>query len=448
MRRFLPINLLAKPAVTTVVASCAVLFLSTFGRALECSAQTDLYVRGAGKLIPIAAPTLCGAESDSGSAAEIPSVIRKDLDISGFFEVQNPQSYIENSARCIPPEGTTFSDWSVLGTEGLVKGSVEVVGNRVVARLFLLDVQKQQTVLAKEYSGDATQSRMIAHRFANEILKHYTGEAGVFGSQIAFSSRIGRFKDLFVMEMDGSNLRQLTSEKGLALSAAWDPTGTRLVYTSFRNRVPDLFILDVLTKTSRQLTRTSELEIGSHFLNPTQVLTSRTEGSDSDIILLNGDGRVARKLTPANRAIDVSPVPSPDGSQVAFCSNRGGGPQIYIMGVNGEGARRVSFVTSNYCTSPAWSPKGDKIAFVCRADGNFQMFVSDPDGSNAVQLTSAGSNEDPEFSPDGRYLVFSSTYFGGGYSIAIMRTDGTSIKQITKGRGGDFEPAWGPMPQQ
>ncbi len=153
-----------------------------------------------------------------------------------------------------------------------------------------------------------------------------------------------------------------------------------------------------------------------------------------------------RRLTPPNRAIDVSPVPSPDGSEVVFCSNRGGGPQIYRMGIDGSNARRISFVTSNYCTSPSWSPVGDKIAFVCRADGNFQLFVSDSDGSNAVQLTSSGSNEDPEFSPDGRYIVFATTSFGGGYGIALMRIDGTNLKQLAKSRSGDFEPAWGPMP--
>jgi TolB protein len=411
------------------------------------SAQTDLYVRGAGKLIPLAFPQLCASGESAGAGGEIPKTMGKDLDLSGFFEILNPQGFIESAGKCAPQEATAYSDWSVVGAEGLVKGDARVVDGRLKAQLYLHDVQKQTVVLAKEYEGDASQARFIAHRFANEVLKYYTGEYGPFGSQIAFSSRVGRFKELFVMDMDGSNVRQLTNERGLAISSAWDPSGSKLVYTSFRNRVPDLFVVDVATKAARQLTRTPELEIGAHFLSPSQLLVSRAEGSDSDILLINGDGSLARRLTPPNRAIDVSPVPSPDGSEVLFCSNRGGGPQIYKMGLGGGNAQRVSFVTSNYCTSPAWSPKGDKIAFVCRADGNFQLFVADRDGQNAVQLTSSGSSEDPEFSPDGRYLAFSTTYFGGAYSIAIMRTDGSSIKQITTSRGGDFEPAWGPLPR-
>ena len=413
----------------------------------HASAQTDLYVRGAGRLIPIAIPQLCNQGESADPAVEIPATMRRDLDISGYFEVLDPKGFIETAGKCGAPEATVFSDWSTIGSEGLVKGKVTVDGSRVVAQLYLLDVQKQQIVLAKEYQGDAAQARMIAHRFANDILKYYTGFAGVFGTEIAFSSRIGRFKELSVMDMDGSNLRQLTNERALAMSASWDPSGTRLVYTSFRNRIPDLFLMNVASKSTKQVTRTTELEIGAHFLGNDRIIASRTEGGDSDIVILSTDGVIQRRLTPPNRAIDVSPVPSPDGNEVIFCSNRGGGPQIYKMGIDGSNARRISFVNSNYCTSPAWSPTGDKIAFVCRADGNFQMFVSDVNGENVLQLTSSGSNEDPDFSPDGRYLTFSSTYFGGGYNIAIMRTDGTSIKQVSKSRGGDFEPTWGPLPE-
>lgn len=426
--------------VLRTVAGLAVALFS-----VEVGAQTDLYVRGAGKLIPIGIPTLCLEEGERGNETLVPTTISKDLDLSGYFEVLDPKGYIETPGKCGSQESTAYSDWSVIGSEGLIKGQVSTSGSRVKVQLYLHDVQKQTIVLAKQYEGDPSQVKKMAHRFANEVMKHYTGFPGVFGTQISFSSRVGRFKELFVMEMDGSNIRQLTNDKGLALSSAWDPTGSRLVYTSFRNRVPDLFLIDVGSKNVRQLTRTADLEVGAHFLNAEQIVFSRTEGTDSDIMVMNVDGSGLRRLTPPNRAIDVSPVPSPDGGQIAFCSNRGGGPQIYVMGSDGSGARRVSFGQSSYCTSPAWSPAGDKIAFVCRADGGFNIFVSDPAGSNTVQLTSVGSSEDPEFSPDGRYLTFATTQFGGGYSIAIMRTDGLGAKQVTSSRGGDFEPAWGPL---
>jgi TolB protein len=414
----------------------------------EVQAQTDLYVRGAGRLIPVASPRLCLESGEKGPDADIPAIIAKDLDLSGYFDVQDPKSYIEAAGKCGPQESTTYSDWSVLGTEGLIKGQISVDNRaRLSSQMYLHDVQKQGVVLAKQYDGDLSQVRLIAHKFANEVMKHYTGFPGVFGSEIAFSSRVGRFKELFVMEMDGSNLRQLTNERGLAISASWNPSGTKLVYTSFRNRVPDLFVIDIENRTTRQLTHTLELEVSARFLNENQIVFSRTEGIDSDILVMDLDGKGVRKLTPPNRAIDVSPFPSPDGSQILFCSNRGGGPQIYVMGSDGSNARRVSFGASNYCTSPAWSPTGDKIAYVCRADGGFNLFVSDPDGSNAVQLTSSGNNEDPEFSADGRYITFATTQFGGGFSIAILRTDGMSMKRITSSRGGDFEPAWGPLPK-
>ena len=114
------------------------------------------------------------------------------------------------------------------------------------------------------------------------------------------------------------------------------------------------------------------------------------------------------------------------------------------MNADGSNVKRISFVNSNYCTSPSWSPKNDKIAFVCRADAGFNIFVSKTDGSEPQQLTSVGSNEDPDWSPDGRYIVFASNAKSGVFSLALMRDDGTGYKQLSSSRGGDFEPSWGP----
>jgi len=424
-----------------IIAALFILSLPTF-----VSAQTDIFVKGSGKLFPVALPRLCLQGGDPEAAKSIPDVMGRDLDVSGYFEVLNPNAYIETPGKCGGPESVVYSDWSVIGAEGLVRGVIESDASGIRVKLYLYDVQRQKIVLGKEYNGDFDQAPRMAHRFANEIMKYFTGEYGIFGSQIAFSSRVGRFKELFVMDMDGSNLRQLTNEKALAVSSAWDPFGKKLVYTSYRSRVPDLFELDVASRATRQVTRSQDLEVSPHYSKDGRsILVSISDGTDSDIVLMDLNGGILRRLTRSNGAIDVSPSWSADGSQVVFCSDRAGGPQIYVMGADGGGAHRISFVSSNYCTSPTWSPKGDKIAFVCRADAGFNLFVANADGSNPMQLTSGGDNEDPDWSPDGRYLTFSTTYGHRGIpNIAIVRSDGSGIREVTKSRSGDYEPTWGP----
>ncbi len=429
-----------RPVITMIGMLLGVLMYPS----ANSQAQTDLYVRGAGRLIPLAVQTLCLDGGDSGPEVRVPATVTKDLDVSGYFELLNSQSYLEDGTKC-RSDATVYSDWSVLGVEGLIKGHVKGERGNLQVQLFLHDVQKQVVVMAKQYQGTWAQLTDMGHRFANEVVRFYTGVPGVFGTKIAFSSRVGRFKELFVMGVDGTGLQQLTNDRGLALSPAWNPAGDQVVFTSYRNRVPDLFLYDLRSRRAKRLTKSKELEVGAHFLNANQIVYSRAEGADSDIVVMNLDGSGLRRLTPKNRAIDVSPVPTLDGSRIAFCSNRGGSPQIYVMNADGSGAHRVSFGASSYCTSPAWSPDGNKIAFVCRADHGFNIFVSDSDGGNPVQLTSYGDNEDPEFSPDGRYLTFATTQFGGGFSLAIMQVDGTSVRRISSSRGGDFEPTWSPQ---
>lgn len=418
--------------------------------ARNADAQTDIYVRGSEKLIPLALPELCLEGGGSAAPQEIPKTIARDLDLSGYFEIVNPKSYIEAPGKCGGAESVVPSDWSVLGVEGVVRGTVAVAGSGLKIRLYLYDVQKQAMVLGKEYDGDASQVSKIAHRFANEILKFFTGEYGPFGTSISFSSRIGRFKELFVMDMDGSNLQQLTNDRGLAISSSWHPNGRELVFTSYRNRIPDLFMIDLTSRQVRQITRNDSLEVGAKFPRglpgADSMLAAVSSGRDSEIVRLSLSGVVAQRLTPPNNAIDVSPEWSPDNSAVTFCSNRAGGPQIYTMDAGGGNAKRISFVRSNYCTSPAWSPKGDKIAFVCLADRGNQIFVTQADGTQPQQLTSYGNNEEPDWSPDGRYLVFATTFGkGSGFSLALMHADGSGVKQLTTARGGDTDPSWGPL---
>ena len=408
------------------------------------SAQTDITISQPKSGFPVAIPRLCDAGGASEPAIKIAEVVAKDLQISGLFTVINSASYIEAAGKCGGPDKATYSDWSVIGAEGLVKGEVRDTGGGVEVRMFLHDVLQQKAVVGKRYEGSAQDYSRIGHKFANEILRYFTGEAGIFGTRLAYVSRVGRFKELFIMDVDGSNVKQLTRDAGLAMSPSWAPTGDRLIYTSYRSRKPDLYFISPEGGAPRQLGERQGLEIGAKFApNGGSIISSVAIAGVSKIALLDLNGRMLKKLSGGGDAIDVSPSFSPDGSRVAFTSNRAGGPQIYIMSVNGEPAKRVSFANSNYCTSPAWSPKGDKLVFVCRAGGN-QLFVTSPDGGPVTQLTFAGDNEDPSWSPDGRFLAFSSNLGSGPRNIVILSLLGGQPTRITFAKSEDSSPAWSP----
>ncbi|MGA1191346.1 MAG: hypothetical protein ACO3XO_03585, partial [Bdellovibrionota bacterium] len=201
------------------------------------NAQTDIFVRGSGKKYPIALPIMCSSQGELAEATLIPKAIMKNLGTSGFFDVIDPKAYIETPGKCTEtPTAFAFSDWSVIGAEGLVRGAIQQSGNRMTVQMYLFDVQRQQMALGKEYEGEPEQFRDIADRFSNEVLQYFTGTAGVFGSKIVFASRVGRFKELFKMDVDGGDVRQLTDERGLTIAPAFHPSGQQLLYTSYKKR--------------------------------------------------------------------------------------------------------------------------------------------------------------------------------------------------------------------
>lgn len=412
-------------------------------------AQTNIQISGAQNGFPVALPQLCDQGDGEDFAKSIPALISKNLRLTGLFNVLSENQYIETPGKC--GEEVAFSDWSVIGAEGLVKGEVETTGGMfgggtLNVRLFLYDVVQQRPVIGKKYEVDKDNYQKVAHKFSNEIVKFFTGESGIFGTKVAFISQVGRFKELFVVDIDGSNLRQITRDKGLVVSPEWTPDGKGILFTSYRSRKPDLYVITADGTEISRITNRDGLELGATFSpDGNRILASTSVFGVSDIVLMDLRGSLLKKIT-NSRSIDVSPSWSPDGQQFVFCSNRAGGPQIFVGDISGSNPRRISYTESTYCTSPVWSPKGDKIAYVCRAKGGNQLFMSTVDGRQTTQMTFSGNNEDPAWSPDAKYLIYSSNQGrGGARQITLLPFTSGIPQQITSGLGQSGQPAWSPV---
>ena len=423
-------------------AASIVAALALIATALPASAQVRGLITGPGETaFPIAVTRLQGGD---GEAARLfTSTLTRDLDLSGLFRLLDPASFIDAGGTKV--EEINFGNWASIGARLLVTGRMVSSGGDLTVEARLFDVAEQRQLGGKRYQGAARDARRMANRFADEILLLLTGEAGPFDSRLAFiSTRSGRFKEVYVTNLDGSDLRQLTRNQTINLSPSWAPDARSLVFTSYKDGRPKLYEIDVVTGRERLVPTGSGMVMGASFSpDGRNIAVTRSSGKgDSEILLVSPEGRVESRLT-ESQTINVSPSFSPNGSQLAFCSGRTGSPQIYVTGTGGGQARRLTFKGS-YNTQPVWSPKGDKIAYTGRVDGRFQIFVVDANGGEPAQITSSrGDNVDPTWSPDGRYLIFSSTRAG---KAQLYFTDARGIRQrqLITSPGSDSSPAWSP----
>lgn len=371
-------------------------------------------------LYKIAVPNLRG---DNALGAQGAEVIRNDFKLVSLFTVLDSRSFIAD----LEAEGLniTPSAWTAVGAQGVIKGEVRNVNGRIQVEMRLYEIARGGTnaTLTRTYNGNAGQLRGFMHDFANEVLRVLTGEAGAFGTRIAFGRRAGPGrKDVYTADFDGHGVRRMSSGRGVAMLPAFGPGG---IWYS------------VLTARGMFITRTGANErpiIGGSGMNMGaascggRIVFSSTRDGNSEIYSANPDGSDIRRLT-NHPGIDVSPTCGPGG--IAFVSSRHGGPQVFVMGTGGGAARRITY-RGNHNQTPAWCPIADKhlLAFSGRDGGGFDVFTVNIETQQYTRLTQGqGTNKDPAFSPDCRMVAFASSRGG----IFLANPEGLNQNLVVPG---------------
>jgi TolB protein len=322
----------------------------------------------------------------------------------------------------------------------VIKGLINVDGSSASAELRLHVGGKAITLKSQTWKGSTDEVRRHFHDFANDVIEYFSGTRGVFGTQIAFTKKLGAGqKEIYVMDSDGEGQRKITSNGSVNMLPSFASGG--ILYTSFVSKNADLYFYDFGKKSAVKISDRSGLNSGG-VASPSggKIALTLSKDGNSEIYLLDSSGKILARLTDSP-GIDTSPTWSPDGSKLAFVSNRGGSPQIYTMNSDGSGVKKLT-TRGKYNQTPDWSPKGDKIAFTGRDDSyRYDIFLADVKTGDLSRVTQKqGNNEDPTFSPDGRLIAFASTRDGGS-QIFVSNLDGSAQKKITKS-GTNLSPFW------
>ena len=314
-----------------------------------------------------------------------------------------------------------------------------------------------------EQKGSLTSKniRSTGHSVAHEIYTRMTGRRrSIFKSKILFvSDRTGRrkkpVKELYIMDFDGRNKKQLTYHRGVVISPAISPDGKKVLYSLIQKRRRgkgkrniNLFLMDLRTRKSSRLSSRKGLNTGSIFMpDGKHLLLTLSHQGNAEIYIMNIASRAIRRLT-RHYTPDVDPSINRRGDKMAFLSGRSGMPMIYTADTNGleKSVKRISFV-GRFNATPRFSPDGNEIAFSSWLDGRFDIFRINGDGTGLYRLTKDfGSNEDPTWSNDGQFIAFAGqrvlSRSRALHNIYIMDRDGEIIGDITQNYGQSTSPRW------
>lgn len=278
-------------------------------------------------------------------------------------------------------------------------------------------------------------------------------------AQIAFSSQREGGNVLYLMNVDGSHQRRLTSAVPGSNAAAWSPDGSKIAFQRFGpGENLDIFTMNANGGGVKRLTGTpTEDADPSWSPDGKRICFHSTKQARSGVVInsvisvMDADGSHVMHVTDPNDEMAFDCAWAPNGRRLLFARgsvNPGGQVDgLYVTNTDGSNQEKL---TARGGGRASWSPDGTRIAFA-GTDGSarFQpmhLYVMNSDGSHTVRVTdNEGQELEPTWSPDGRSLAFLCEC-NGNADIYSVHVDGTTQRRLTHYSGSDTSPAWfGPL---
>jgi TolB protein len=234
--------------------------------------------------------------------------------------------------------------------------------------------------------------------------------------------------------LSSESANQLTDGPGYDYEPDCSRDGKWIAYTKYAHDALELWVLDAESKQTRQLTNGGAVNIEPRFSpDGKRIAFVSTQYNGHFHIFVgdfeNGELKYIQQLTPENRTTlpryyysvydhEISPVWSPDGSEIVFISNRGhlyGTGGLWRMKAEpGDPAREIHYEETEWKARPDFSPDGKRIIYASYAGRQWQqLWALTSEGGDPIPLSFGEyDNVSPRWSPDGRHIAFISNRSG------------------------------------
>lgn len=414
------------------------------------------------KLMPIYLAKIISDDSELSEETvnKLEEILKFDLNHNGMTlctsHSKERDNLCKNNAFTLP---SSVSIWKNHNVYYVIAPRIK--GKKLSAHLFVVNSQTTHSVSELELTGNISQDRKIIHKLADSIHKTLFGDPGVASTHLLYTIKNKKGNsEVWEADYDGANGRQVTQEDTLITTPTYLPpkpgyTSGNFFYVSYKNGQPKIYISSLRDGKKNRLTMLSGNQLTpavSRQRNKVAFISDITGNPDlflQEFSTESGAIGKPRQIFTAPHAAQSSPSFNPEGSKVAFVSNKDRTPRIYTIDIPEPSNKNLKDIKTNLiskqnreATSPAWSPDGTKIAYSAMTNGIRQIWTYDFNTKQETQITQGpGNKENPSWAPNSLHLVFNAER-NSGTQLFIINLNQTEAWQITSGAGEKRFPSW------